>query len=129
MEICAGLPDGAPLVVNADNDLLSGAQAPARLRRVSFGIEAKADVRAEGISTGPNGTDFTIVDNQRGKFAAYIPAMGVHNVYDALSAWTLAVSLGLDAKKGGCGAGRLQNNGPPAEYRTVPRAHHDRRLL
>lgn len=30
---------------------------------------------------------------------AYIPAMGVHNVYDALSAWTLAVSLGLDAKK------------------------------
>ena len=99
MEICAGLPDGAPLVVNADNDLLCSAKVPARLRRVSFGIKAKADVHAEGISTGPDRTDFTIVDEHRGKFAAYIPAMGVHNVYDALSAWTLAVSLGLDAKK------------------------------
>ena len=99
MEICAGLPDGAPLIVNADNDLLSHAQVPARLRRVSFGIEADADVRAKGISTGPNGTDFTILDKQRGEFAAYIPAMGVHNVYDALSAWALAVSLGLDARK------------------------------
>lgn len=99
MEICAGLPDGAPLIVNADNDLLSHAQVPARLRRVSFGIEADADVRAKGISTGPNGTDFTILDKQRGEFAAHIPAMGVHNVYDALSAWALAVSLGLDARK------------------------------
>ena len=99
MEICAGLPDGAPLIVNADNDLLSHAQVPARLRRVSFGIEADADVRAKGISTGPNGTDFTILDKQRGEFAAYIPAMGVHNVYDALSSWALAVSLGLDARK------------------------------
>ena len=47
MEICAGLPDGAPLALNADNDLLPTASVPARLRPVWFGIESEtADVRA-----------------------------------------------------------------------------------
>ena len=98
MEICAGLPDGAPLVVNQDNDLLSKAQVPTRLHRVSFGIREDADVRAADIRSGPSGTHFTIVSKQHGSFAAHIPAMGEHNVYDALAAWALAVSLGLNAK-------------------------------
>ena len=34
MEICQGLPDGAPLVLNADDDLLPTAQIPGRLRRI-----------------------------------------------------------------------------------------------
>lgn len=106
MEICAGLPDGAPLVVNQDNDLLSTAQVPTRLRRVSFGIREDADVRAADIHTGPSGTHFTIVAKRYGSFAAHIPAMGEHNVYDALAAWALAVSLGLDAKTA---AGALEN--------------------
>ena len=34
MEICTGLPDGAPLVLNADNDLLPTADVPTRLKAV-----------------------------------------------------------------------------------------------
>ena len=52
MEICQGLPDGAPLVLNADDDLLPTAQIPGRLRPVWFGIRSSsADVRAINIHT------------------------------------------------------------------------------
>ena len=96
IEICAGLPDGAPLVLNADNDLLPTAQVPARLRAVWFGIEKDADVRAENIVTGAQGTSFTIVDRENGSFPVSIPTAGLHTVYDALSAYAAATSLGLD---------------------------------
>lgn len=96
MEICAGLPDGAPLVLNADNDLLPTAQVPARLRAVWFGIEKDADVRAENIVTGAQGTSFTIVDRENGSFPVSIPTAGLHTVYDALSAYAAATRLGLD---------------------------------
>ena len=59
MEICVGLPDSAPLVLNADNDLLPTAQVPARLQAVWFGIDAEnVDVRATDITTGTDGTTF-----------------------------------------------------------------------
>lgn len=96
MEICAGLPDGAPLVLNADNDLLPTAQVPARLRAVWFGMENEADVRAENVETGAQGTTFTLVDREYGRFSVSIPTAGLHTVYDALSAYAAATRLGLD---------------------------------
>ena len=67
LEICTGLPDGAPLALNADNDLLPTASIPSRLRPVWFGIDAaNADVRAVDVVTGANGTTFKIVDTQYG---------------------------------------------------------------
>ena len=97
MEICAGLPDGAPLALNADNDLLPTASVPARLRPVWFGIESEtADVRAADIHTGTEGTTFTLVDKAYGSFAVSIPTAGLHTVYDALAAYAAATRLGLD---------------------------------
>ena len=97
MEICAGLPDGAPLALNADNDLLPNASVPARLRPVWFGIESKtADVRAADVHTGTEGTTFTLVDKAYGSFAVSIPTAGLHTVYDALAAYAAATRLGLD---------------------------------
>ena len=96
MEICAGLPDGAPLALNADNDLLPTASVPARLRPVWFGIESEtADVRAADIHTGTEGTTFTLVDKAYGSFAVSIPTAGLHTVYDALAAYAAATRLGL----------------------------------
>ena len=100
MEICLGMPDGAPLVLNADNDLLCAARVPARLCRVTFAMEnPDADVRAADVRAEAGGTSFTIEDRARGRFAAFIPAVGAHNVMDALSAYALAASLGLDAQR------------------------------
>ena len=81
MEICTGLPDGAPLALNADNDLLPTASIPSRLRPVWFGIDAaNADVRAVDVVTGANGTTFKIIDTQYGTFDAAIPTAGIHKI-------------------------------------------------
>lgn len=97
LEICEGMAQGAPLVVNGDDDLLPVAPIRADLQKVLFAIENKnADVVAQEIKGGTMGTHFTIVDKRHGRFAAYIPAMGSHNVMDALSAYALATRLGLD---------------------------------
>lgn len=111
MEICAGLPDGAPLVLNADNDLLPTAQIPTRLRPVWFGIEKEADVRAQNVQTGAQGTNFTIVDRTYGSFQAQIPTVGLHTVYDALAAYTAATRLGLDPAACAQALSRYQTTG------------------
>ena len=111
MEICAGLPDGAPLVLNADNDLLPTAQIPTRLRPVWFGIEKAADVRAQNVQTEAQGTTFTIVDRTHGSFWAQIPTVGLHTVYDALAAYTAATRLGLDPAACAQALSRYQTTG------------------
>ena len=112
MEICAGLPDGAPLALNADNDLLPTASVPARLHPVWFGIESEtADVRAVDIHTGTTGTTFTLVDKEYGSFAVSIPTAGLHTVYDALAAYAAATRLGLDAARCAAALSRYQTTG------------------
>ena len=112
MEICAGLPDGAPLALNADNDLLPTASGPARLRPVWFGIESEtADVRAADIHTGTEGTTFTLVDKAYGSFAVSIPTAGLHTVYDALAAYAAATRLGLDPARCAAALSRYQATG------------------
>ena len=112
MEICAGLPDGAPLALNADNDLLPTASVPARLRPVWFGIESEnADVRAADIHTGTEGTTFTLVDKAYGSFAVSIPTAGLHTVYDALAAYAAATRLGLDPARCAAALSRYQATG------------------
>ena len=116
LEICTGLPDGAPLALNADNDLLPTASIPSRLRPVWFGIDAaNADVRAVDVVTGANGTTFKIIDTQYGTFDAAIPTAGIHTVYDALAAYAAATRLGLDAAR--CAAAL-------ATYRTTGMRQH-----
>ena len=93
MEICQGLPDGAPLVLNADDDLLPTAQIPGRLRPVWFG---------------------TLVDNVDGEtyeFSVTIPTAGVHTVYDALAAYTAATRLGLERARAARALASYQTTG------------------
>lgn len=97
LEICAGLPDGAPLVLNADDEYLPCAHLPSRLCPVWFGLKSPlCDVTARNIQDEPEGQRFTLVDRQYGEFEAYIPVIGRHNLADALAAYTAATRLGLD---------------------------------
>ena len=95
LEICQGLPDGAPLVLNGDDAMLRGASLPGRLRPVWFGIDdAAADVRAEEIRDADGGTAFTLVDAEHGRFAVTIPTVGLHTVRDALAAYLKEKGIG-----------------------------------
>lgn len=112
LEICDGLPDGAPLVVSGDDDYLPGAAIRPGLRRVLFAIDNEAaDVRACGIDSGPEGTRFEIRDREYGALPAFIPAMGPHTVRDALSAYALATRLGLSPEKAAAALANYQTTG------------------
>ena len=104
LEICTGLPDGAPLALNVDDEYLQLARRegmlPARLRPVWYGMnDPEADVRAVEVKPLENGMAFTLEDKEHGRFAVTIPALGMHSVYDALAAYAAATRMGLDAAR------------------------------
>lgn len=100
LEICDGLPAGAPVAVNGDDDYLPQAKIRGDLKKVMFAIRNKdAQVRAADIKAENEITRFTIVDREYGSFCVWIPALGIHNVSNALSAYTIATRMGLDPAK------------------------------
>ena len=112
LEICHGLPDGAPLVLNADDDMLPKAKLPERLNPVWFGIDAPGtDVRALKITAGDSGTDFLLSDKENGEFLVHIPTVGLHTVSDALAAYAAATRLGLDPAKAAAALSTYQTTG------------------
>lgn len=112
LEICQGLPDGAPLVLNGDDELLRGAQLPARLHPVWFSLkETGADVCAADIRDVEGGTAFTLRDAEHGEFAVCIPTQGLHTVSDALAAYAAATRLGLDPAKAAAALSNYRTTG------------------
>ena len=98
LEICDGLPQGAPLIMNGDDPLLKSAQLPGHVQGIYAGIEdPTCEVRALEITPEGVGQRFRILDNQYGDFSAFVPAVGRHHVQDALLAYTAATRLGLNA--------------------------------
>lgn len=115
LEICTGLPDGAPLVLNADDHLLPAASLPGRLRPVWFSAAAAntaADVRAVNIERSGDGTTFTLLDKEYGRLPTVtVPTLGVHTVRDALSAYAAATRLGLDPVRAAAALANYQVSG------------------
>ena len=99
LEICAGLPEGAPLVLNYDDPYLRKAQLPAHVRPVWFSLsDENADVCALSIRQEKDGMSFLVEDQEAGTFMVRIPAMGRHNVANALAAYCAATRLGCDPR-------------------------------
>ncbi len=71
-------------------------------RIITYGFSPQADVRAENMSTGTNGTSFDVVISNRKTgesrmISGITLAMyGVHNVQNALAAVAIATEMGLD---------------------------------
>ena len=100
LEICNGLPEGAPLVLNYDDPFLRKAVLPAHVRPVRFSLsDENADVCALSIRQETDGMSFVLEDQEHGTFVVNIPAMGRHNVANALAAYCAATRLGCDAKR------------------------------
>ena len=100
LEICNGLPEGAPLVLNYDDPFLRKAVLPAHVRPVWFSLsDENADVCALSIRQETDGMSFVLEDQEEGTFVVRIPAMGKHNVANALAAYCAATRLGCDPRK------------------------------
>jgi UDP-N-acetylmuramoyl-tripeptide--D-alanyl-D-alanine ligase len=113
LELCAGLPEGAPLVLNYDDAYLRAAHLPAHVRPVWYSLgDEEADVWASDITqTEDGGMAFLLEDPEHGRFPVKIPALGRHNVANALAAYCVATRLGLDARRAVAALGEFQQTG------------------
>lgn len=94
LEILDGMDETAPLILNADNDLLRGVVEQLGSRVWSFGLEYPAMVRAENIEQVEDQTHFVIY-YKNSPYAATLPTIGLHNVYNALAAFLVGIAVGM----------------------------------
>ena len=94
LEMLDGLEKGSSLFLNGDNDMLSTVKND-DYNIVFFGIEnKKCDILAEEIKEIGLSTEFVAVKGDiRQKIT--IPTVGIHNVYDALSAFAVGLEYGI----------------------------------
>ncbi|MBO7179346.1 MAG: UDP-N-acetylmuramoyl-tripeptide--D-alanyl-D-alanine ligase, partial [Clostridia bacterium] len=82
-EITEGMKKGAPLIINGDNDMLMTINTE-DFEVIKFGIEQDdLYMKAENIKFLPDGSEFTAICESE-QVEAFVPAVGVHNVYNAL---------------------------------------------
>lgn len=85
------------VILNADDPHVRAMQGKAQGRVVLYGLKPGAFVRAENIATATDDNLTTTFDcaSPRGSFPVVLPAVGIHNVYNALAAIAVGWELGL----------------------------------
>jgi len=99
----AGLRDGEPksrtAIINVDDAY--GQQLIARFGRdlsiVTFGMGARADLRASNFKIEPTGTSYQL-DIKGKSFLVRLPLIGRFNIYNSLAALAAIQALGLDVR-------------------------------
>ena len=93
-EITEGMKKGSPLIINGDNDMLSTIDTN-DFEIIKFGIDSSnLYMKAEDVKFLPDGSEFTaICENESVK--AFVPAVGIHNVYNALCAMCVGKKIGF----------------------------------
>ncbi len=88
---------GGVAVLNCDDPYVSHMGKRSNLRVKTFGLGAGADVRGESVHAGDGKVRFSMrFRRARHPFAVAIPAVGVHNVYNALAAAAVCEELGME---------------------------------
>lgn len=98
LEILEGLKKGSPVFLNGDNDKLANVKLD-DYKVIFFGIENEnCDVRAVDIKEIGLTTEFTAIKGDI-KQKITIPTVGIHNVYDALTAFAVGLEYGISPEK------------------------------
>ena len=90
-------PDGC-LIYHAADDFLRRLAARFPGRRIGYGLDESAEVRAEGVSATPEGMRFTLHAPGHPAVPALLSRWGRHNLEDALAAAAVALDFGADAR-------------------------------
>ena len=97
-EITEGMKKGAPLIINGDNDMLAGIKNE-DFEIIRFGIDSEnLYMKAADIEFLADGSEFTAFCEGE-SVKAFVPAVGVHNVYNALCAMCVGKKLGFTLKE------------------------------
>ena len=97
LEILDGLADGAPLILNGDNDLLKTVKSDEH-KIYFYGLDNNADFKAENIKELNGSTQFTVSYFGK-KQDITVPVIGIHNVYNALAAFAVGYFLDIEPEK------------------------------
>ncbi|NMA13737.1 MAG: UDP-N-acetylmuramoyl-tripeptide--D-alanyl-D-alanine ligase [Clostridia bacterium] len=99
MEIVEGLVENGVLILNGNDPLLSKVKPNYNGRIVYTGVNIKADYSAyDLVNRGEEGVDFKIRLNGK-EYAFHIPAVGEHNVSNALFGIACGMELGLSPEE------------------------------
>jgi UDP-N-acetylmuramoyl-tripeptide--D-alanyl-D-alanine ligase len=96
-ELYAGLKGGTA-VVNLDDERVARLPIANGVRRVTYGLDTKADVRAEEIQSGRNSIGFKLLLPD-GTHKVKLQTPGRHNVYNALAVAAACWVLGIDVQE------------------------------
>lgn len=100
------LPAG---VLNQDDPSYRYLSSITRVRQITYGINSKAQVRAEGIYSHSSGIEFVVV-GEGYRLPIICHLLGEHNVYNCLAAFAATVEgLGITPEKGKEGIQRVNN--------------------
>ncbi|HVY65862.1 MAG TPA: UDP-N-acetylmuramoyl-tripeptide--D-alanyl-D-alanine ligase [Gammaproteobacteria bacterium] len=126
-ELLDALPAAGAAILNADDRYFALFRKRARCRVVSFGLTARADVRAEGIEPyGRDGTQFRLVLPGRARRTRVrIRVRGEHNVLNALAAAAVGVALGFSGSAIAAGLAKFR----PAAMRSQVEVRHGVRII
>ncbi|MCQ2362412.1 MAG: UDP-N-acetylmuramoyl-tripeptide--D-alanyl-D-alanine ligase [Acidaminococcaceae bacterium] len=84
-------------VLNGDNEYTRAMSSKTNAQVFYFGLNKENDYYATDIKMRSTGTDFVCVEKVSGKkINVHMPILGIHNVYNALSAMAMAVCYGMD---------------------------------
>ncbi|MBR5310270.1 MAG: UDP-N-acetylmuramoyl-tripeptide--D-alanyl-D-alanine ligase [Oscillospiraceae bacterium] len=109
-EIVEGLKKGGTLLLNKDNDMLQNVCLP-EYNVVYYAVgDTSADIVAKDIVEQGGETDFVIVTKD-GEYPAHIPAMGEHNVLNALAGFGAGVAAGIEPENCAAALAFFKNTG------------------
>ena len=118
LEILDGMAENAPLILCGDDRLLYGAKIADR-PVYYYGIDNKyCRFKAYDIESTPDGTQFTL-DFGCGEQRIALPAIGKHNVYNALAAFAAGFLIGVSPEEAADALGRYEPAGMRQRMRTV----------
>lgn len=110
LEILDGMKKGSTLIINGDNDMLATVEN-ADYNILRFGIESdNLYMRAENIKSDESGSTFTALCGDE-KAEVFVPAVGIHNVYNALCAMCVGKELGFTLEKAAQGVADFEPEG------------------
>lgn len=111
-ELLEGMKPGGTAILNADDARVASMDCLSKGRTITFGIEHKADVRAENIRFEQFGsTTFELTAGGQTAPVSF-PLNGKHNILNALSAAAVAVTFGMKPGEIAASLGTVQ---PPPQ--------------
>jgi UDP-N-acetylmuramoyl-tripeptide--D-alanyl-D-alanine ligase len=94
-ELVEAIPSDGFVVLNADNPYVAAMASKARCAVITFGIHNRSDLHGENIQSLAEGVAFDC-SYQGKRFSVRVPALGEHNVMNALAALAAGFKLGMN---------------------------------